>query len=98
MEEGGCDDMAYDGEQVVTISGYEDVAANDEQALVKARRTSPSAPPSRRPGGTSSSTAGYIYVTITNLDPFSRHCNARHALMVVAAAHVVPEPDERVFG
>ena len=31
MEEGGCDDMACDGEQVVTISGYEDVAANDEQ-------------------------------------------------------------------
>jgi hypothetical protein len=36
MEEGGCDDMACDGEQVVTISGYEDVAANDEQALLKA--------------------------------------------------------------
>ena len=86
-----------DGEQVVTISGYEDVAANDEQALLKAGLTSPSAPPLRRPGGTSSSTTGYIYVTITNLDPFSRHCNARHALMVVAAAHVVPEPDERVF-
>ena len=37
-----------DGEQVVTISGYEDVAANDEQALLKAGRTSPSAPLSGR--------------------------------------------------
>ena len=36
MEEGDCDDKARDGEQVVTISGYEDVPANDEQALVKA--------------------------------------------------------------
>lgn len=53
LMEGGCDDMACDGEQVVTISGYEDMAANDEQALLKAGRTSPSAPPSRRSGGTS---------------------------------------------
>jgi xylem cysteine proteinase len=36
MEEGDCDDKARDGEQVVTISGYEDVPANDEGALVKA--------------------------------------------------------------
>nr|CAB3463614.1 unnamed protein product [Digitaria exilis] len=35
MEEGDCDQKA-EGEQVVTISGYEDVPANDEQALVKA--------------------------------------------------------------
>ncbi|KAL6619642.1 hypothetical protein ACP70R_032106 [Stipagrostis hirtigluma subsp. patula] len=35
MEEGDCDQKAG-GEQVVTISGYEDVPANDEQALVKA--------------------------------------------------------------
>ena len=35
MEEGDCDQKAGD-EQVVTISGYEDVPANDEQALVKA--------------------------------------------------------------
>lgn len=36
MEEGDCDDRARDGEVLVTISGYEDVPANDEQALVKA--------------------------------------------------------------
>uniref|UniRef100_A0A0A9AQG0 Uncharacterized protein n=1 Tax=Arundo donax TaxID=35708 RepID=A0A0A9AQG0_ARUDO len=35
MEEGDCDEKAG-SEQVVTISGYEDVPANDEQALVKA--------------------------------------------------------------
>jgi xylem cysteine proteinase len=35
MEEGDCDQKA-ESEQVVTISGYEDVPANDEQALVKA--------------------------------------------------------------
>ncbi|CAL4910731.1 unnamed protein product [Urochloa decumbens] len=35
MEEGDCDQKAGDA-QVVTISGYEDVPANDEQALVKA--------------------------------------------------------------
>jgi len=51
--EGGCDDIACDGEQVVTISGYEDVATNDEQALLKAGHTSLSVPTSRRLGGTS---------------------------------------------
>ncbi|TKW24727.1 hypothetical protein SEVIR_3G068700v4 [Setaria viridis] len=35
MEEGDCDQKAGD-EKVVTISGYEDVPANDEQALVTA--------------------------------------------------------------
>ncbi|TVT99663.1 hypothetical protein EJB05_54952, partial [Eragrostis curvula] len=38
MEEGDCDQKSGDddGAVVVTISGYEDVPANDEQALVKA--------------------------------------------------------------
>ncbi|KAG8084595.1 hypothetical protein GUJ93_ZPchr0010g9504 [Zizania palustris] len=35
MEEGDCDQKAGD-EAVVSISGYEDVPANDEQALIKA--------------------------------------------------------------
>ncbi|XP_062181611.1 cysteine protease XCP2-like [Phragmites australis] len=35
MEEGDCDQKGG-SEQVVTISGYEDVPANDEQALIKA--------------------------------------------------------------